>query len=116
MALFPSLQSIKKVTWPCFSVTIYQQKRLIYEPKIYGSGVKLQDGKVLGTHPVLTKSGLLDFNDHLSTHSYIVMKCSIYLNNKFKINSRSELYESTLFKTKGNFEKGIQHLFLFIRT
>ena len=71
---------------------------MIYEPKIYGSGVKLQDGKVLGTHPVLTKSGLLDFNDHLSTHSYIVMKCSMYLNNKFKINSRSELYESTLFK------------------
>ena len=99
-----------------FLVTIYQQKRLIYEPKIYGLGARLQDGKVLDTHLVRTKSGLLDSNDHLSTHSYIVMKCSIYLNNKFKINSRSELYESTLFKTKGNFEKGIQHLFLFIRT
>ena len=44
------------------------------------------------------------------------MKCNMYLNDKFKINSRSELYESTLFKTRGNFEEGIQDLLLFIRT
>ena len=35
------------------------------------------------------------------------------LNNKFKITSRNELYESTLFKTRGNFEKWIQD-FVFI--
>ena len=44
------------------------------------------------------------------------MKCNMCLNDKSKIKSRSEPYESTLFKTRGNFDKGIQDLFLFIRT
>ena len=47
----------------------------------------LQDGKVLGTHLASTKSGILDTNDHLSTHYHTMMRCNMCLNDRFKIKS-----------------------------
>ena len=63
MALFPSYNLVKKeFTRPCFLVTIYQKKiRHFYESKISNFGARLQDRKVLGTHPRL-------LNDYLNTH------------------------------------------------
>ena len=65
MALFPSYNLVKKkeFTRSCFLVTIYQKKNktLFYESKIPNSGVRLQDKKVLSTHPRL-------LNDYSNTH------------------------------------------------
>ena len=64
MALFPSYNLVKKriykALFPSYNLS-KENKTLFYESKIPNSGVRLQDKKVLSTHPRL-------LNDYLNTH------------------------------------------------
>ena len=64
MALFPSYNLVKKriykALFPSYNLS-KENKTLFYESKISNLGARLQDRKVLGTHPRL-------LNDYLNTH------------------------------------------------
>ena len=64
MALFPSYNLVKKriykALFPSYNLS-KENKTLFYESKISNLEARLQDRKVLSTHPRL-------LNDHLNTH------------------------------------------------
>ena len=104
---------MKKVTRLCFLITIYQKKRqsTILQTKIYSSGARLENGKVLNTHSAWTESGLLDSKWSLSTHIQNVKWYTINVMSNYR--SRVKIhFKNPICERPGNLvalRKGCRH-------